>query len=94
MSKQQDLRSQAMRVTITCMEHSKCAWSCLKAAILTHLYLQVERQEAERRVGQLQEQINQLLAEASNAAAEAATALEDAARLSTQEKTALQVCFL
>ena len=55
--------------------------------------MQSERQEAERNIGQLQEQINQLLLEAQNAAAESTASLGDAKQKAAQEIASLQVCF-
>lgn len=54
--------------------------------------LQGERQEAERMIGQLQEQISQLQQEAKNAAAESLVALDEASRKAQQDLQALQVC--
>ena len=53
--------------------------------------LQNERQEGERMVAALQEQIRQLQEEARNVAAESSATLEEAARKAHQERQALQV---
>ena len=57
--------------------------------------LQAEKQEADRKSGELQEQFDELLAEAKTVSAEAAAALEEATRKSQEEVQASKVrCFL
>ena len=66
--------------------------SCpLREVVKEAFILQNERQEGERRVAALQEQIRQLQEEARNAAAESSAALEEAARKAHEERQALQV---
>lgn len=55
--------------------------------------MQAERQEAERQVGQLQEQIAQLSEDAKVTAGDAAAALEDATRKAQLEMSTLQAYF-